>query len=322
MNDVMICVFGTDGMNRAVEGLAGAGKKLAGDLDGKLHAIIVGAADEHLMNGLTAVADRVLLSDNEELSEYQPEICLSVLEQLCRQQSPRVVLFGSDSYSQELMPVLAHRLGGGSISDGIELSAGEGTLRVTRSAYGGKATAVYEIRRFPIVVSIRSRSFDPADAGGSACEVIRPGLELPDTITTKIIERHVEKVEGIPLEDAQLIVSGGRGIGGPEGFTDVQKLADVMNAGIGGSRAACDEGWIPPTWQIGQTGKKVAPELYVAIGISGASQHLLGMADSKVIAAVNTDAEAPIFKHAAIGIVEDYRKVIPALTEKLAGMKQ
>ena len=124
------------------------------------------------------------------------------------------------------------------------------------------------------------------------------------------------------MEDAQIIVSGGRGLGGPEPFEDLKALAATINAQVAASRAACDAGWCPPTWQVGQTGKKVAPGLYLAIAISGASQHLAGMSDSKVIAAINTDADAPIFKHCRFGIVEDYRKVLPLLQAKLTSQQQ
>ena len=130
-----------------------------------------------------------------------------------------------------------------------------------------------------------------------------------------------EAQEGARLEDARVIVSGGRGLGGPEPFTQLKALADVLGAQVGASRAACDLGWAPPSWQVGQTGKKVAPELYLAVAISGASQHLIGIADAKNICAVNTDPNAPIFKHCRFGLVEDYRNVVDLLRTKLAARK-
>jgi electron transfer flavoprotein alpha subunit len=139
---------------------------------------------------------------------------------------------------------------------------------------------------------------------------------------TRIVERKSESTGEARLEDARVIVSGGRGLGGPEGFTDLQQLAAMIGGMTAASRAACDSGWCPPSWQVGQTGKKVAPGLYLAVAIRGASQHLAGMSDSKVIAAINIDADAPIFKHCSFGIVEDYRKVVPLLKEKLAALQQ
>jgi electron transfer flavoprotein alpha subunit len=145
------------------------------------------------------------------------------------------------------------------------------------------------------------------------------GLRARRSTGTKIIERHVAQQGASRLEDAQVIVSGGRGIGGPEGFREeLQPLAEILGAQMAASRAACDAGWVPPTWQVGQTGKKVAPELYLAIAITGASQHMAGISEAKNIVAINIDPEAPIFKHARFGIVDDYRKVVPQLREKLA----
>lgn len=322
MSNVTICLFGTNAYDRAAQGVAGAGQRLAAELGGKLQAIVIGGGEGDLASSLAGVAGEVLHVDAPELAEYQPEVFLGVCEQLCRQLAPRAVLFGNDTYSQELVPRLAHRLGGSSAADAAEVAPAGEWLRVTRSAYGGKATVVYELRRVPAVVSLRARSYAPPEPTGTTAAITRPEIELPSAGTTKITERHVEAQEGIPLEDAQLIVSGGRGLGGPEGFQEIQKLAQTMGAAVGSSRTACDEGWAPPTWQIGQTGKKVAPELYIAVAISGAAQHVLGMADSKVIAAINTDQDAPIFKNCSFGIVEDYRKVVPLLNQKLAELKK
>ena len=154
-------------------------------------------------------------------------------------------------------------------------------------------------------------------AGRPAGEIQRLPLGLKADERVNVLSRHVEAKEGVRLEDARLIVSGGRGLGGPEPFQQLQALAKVMGAQMAASRAACDAGWVPPSWQVGQTGKKVAPELYMAIAISGASQHIMGIADSKVICAINRDPDAPIFKHCRFGLVEDYQKVVGPLIEKL-----
>ena len=138
----------------------------------------------------------------------------------------------------------------------------------------------------------------------------------------RVVERMVAAATESRLEDARVIVSGGRGIGGPEPFKELQEIAALIGGQVAASRAACDAGWVPPSWQVGQTGKKVAPGLYLAIAIHGASQHLVGISDAKVIAAINIDPDAPIFKHCSFGIVEDYRKVIPLLREQLASRQQ
>ena len=201
----------------------------------------------------------------------------------------------------------------------MDVAAEGDAIRVTRGVYGGKAQAVIGLKRSPAVVWVRARAMAPAEAEGRAPGGIdHLAVELADDGRVKVLDRHVEAREGVRLEDARLIVSGGRGLGGPEPFEQLQALAEVMGAQMAASRAACDAGWVPPSWQVGQTGKKVAPELYMAIAISGASQHIMGIADAKVICAINTDADAPIFKHCQFGLVEDYQKVVGPLREKLS----
>lgn len=321
MSRVVICLFGSYGYDRATQGVVGAGRALADELGGELQAIVIGKAEGDLLPRLEGVANAVVMADQEELCEYQPETCLQALEQLCREASPRAVLLSNDTYSQELAPRLAHRLGGSSMADTTALRVEGDALQAERSAYGGKATVIYELKRSPVVVWLRARAFAPAEAGSEGSPATHAALDL-DAATVRIVERVVEEQQGVKLEDATLIVAGGRGLGGPEPFTELQKLADAIGAEMAASRAACDAGWVPLNWQVGQTGKKVAPELYLAIGISGASQHLLGMGDSKVIAAINTDPDAPIFKHCTFGIVEDYKNVVALLTEKVAELSK
>jgi electron transfer flavoprotein alpha subunit len=161
----------------------------------------------------------------------------------------------------------------------------------------------------------------PADASARPAgegEIEKLALDLAADDRVTLVSRQGEVKEGVRLEDARLIVSGGRGLGGPEPFKQLQQLADTIGAQMAASRAACDAGWVPANWQVGQTGKKVAPELYIAIAISGASQHIMGIADSKVICAVNRDPDAPIFKHCQFGLVEDYQKVVGPLRELLS----
>ncbi len=317
MSDVVTCLWGRAGWDRAAQGLLGAGRRLADELGGKLRTIVLGPADEALVTAAQAVADSVVIAEDETLAEYNPESYLAALTAACQKFAPRAVLLGNDAYGQELAPRLAHRLGGSAAGDAVELSVADGQLRVTRGVYGGKATAVIALMKSPGVIWVRARAMAPADAG-AAGEVERVRLGIAADPRVKAIARHVEAKEGVRLEDAQLIVSGGRGLGGPEPFQKLQALATAMGAQMAASRAACDAGWVPASWQVGQTGKKVAPQLYLAIAISGASQHVMGIADSKVICAINRDPDAPIFKHCAFGLVEDYEKVVGPLAEKLS----
>ena len=323
MNDVIICLFAAAGYTTAAQGLAGAGRRLADELGGQLRAIVLGAGAGDVASQVAGACDYVLVADQAELTEYQPETYLSALVKLCSGATPRAVLLSNDTYSQELAPRLAYRLGGSAAGDGIEARATGEALSVVRQVYGSKAQAVIELKRNPAVVWLRARSFAPAPPRATAGEINRTTLEIESDARTRIVERQREETGAARLEDARVIVSGGRGIGGPEPFnTELQPLADLLDAQMGASRAACDAGWVPPTWQIGQTGKKVAPDLYIAIALTGASQHMAGISEAKTIAAINTDPDAPIFKHCRFGIVEDYRKVVPLLREKLAALRQ
>ena len=323
MNDVVTCFFAESGYDKSAQGLAGAGRRVADELGGRLRAVVIGAGAARLALDVAPLCDTVIVADQAELANYQPETCLSALARLCSDLSPRAVLLGNDAYSQEIATRLAYRLGGSAVGDGIEVRAEGESLRVARQVYGGKAQAVIELKRAPAVVWLRARSFASAQPRETAGEITRAALELQADARTRVVERRRAETGSAPLEDAQVIVSGGRGIGGPEPFTtELRPLADLMGAQIAASRAACDAGWAPPTWQVGQTGKKVAPDLYLAIAIAGASQHMAGISEAKNIAAINIDADAPIFKHCRFGIVEDYRKVVPLLREKLAALQE
>jgi electron transfer flavoprotein alpha subunit len=291
MSDIVIIFFGL--FDRAAAGLAGLGQRLANESGGTLRAVEV------------------------DPSEYQPEGCLARLVEACR--GARAILLSNDTYSQELAPRLAYRLGGSCAGDGVDVTLAGETMRVTRQVYGGKAQAVIALKRTPGVAWLRARSFTPGELPANVTKVSAAG----DGEKTRVIERKSQAQTEARLEDARVIVSGGRGIGGPEGFAnELQPLADLLGAQMAASRAACDAGWVPPTWQVGQTGKKVAPDLYLAIAITGASQHMAGISEARNIAAINIDPDAPIFRHCRFGIVEDYRNVVPRLREKLEELQR
>jgi electron transfer flavoprotein alpha subunit len=319
MQDVVCYLWGRAGFDRAAQGILGAGRRLADSMGGKLVAVVLGPADDALTAGAQTIADTVVLIEDALLGEYHPENFLTALTTVCKRLQPKAVLLGNDTYSQELAPRLAHRLGGSAAGDAVEVASDGGPLRVTRGVYGGKATAVIGLARSPGVAWVRARAMEPASASGRPPgDVQRLQLGLQADERVKVISRHAEAKEGVRLEEARLIVSGGRGLGGPEPFKELQALAKVIGAQMAASRAACDAGWVPPSWQVGQTGKKVAPQLYIAIAISGASQHIMGIADSKVICAINRDPDAPIFKHCRFGLVEDYQKVVGPLRDRLS----
>jgi electron transfer flavoprotein alpha subunit len=319
MNDVVICLISSSGFDRAAQGLAGAGRQLAENLGTQLKAVVLSAQSTAVAEEVAQVVDEVIVVDQ---GEYQPEAALSALAHVCNQLSPGAVLFGNDTYSQEITPRLAYRLGGAAVGDVVEVTVHEHSLRVARQVYGGKARALIELKRKPAILWTRSRSFAPANRLSEPGKITEFSLDLPSDTRTRIVERKRESQTEQRLEEARIIVSGGRGIGGPEPFNDELKpLAELLGAQLAASRAACDAGWVPPTLQVGQTGKKVTPDLYLAIAITGASQHMAGISEAKNIAAINTDPDAPIFKHCRFGIVEDYRKVVPLLRQKLIALQ-
>jgi electron transfer flavoprotein alpha subunit len=210
-------------------------------------------------------------------------------------------------------------LKGGFVADYIdfELEAASGQLRFARQAYGGKAMAAVQPKTFPIVATAKPRVMEPtATQGGRTGEEIQVEIALePSQMKTRLLEMIKEEVAGVKLEDAKIVVSGGRGLRGPEGFKILEQLAQVLKGAVGASRAATDAGWVPPSWQVGQTGKSVSPELYLAFGISGATQHVAGISGAKNIVAINTDPEAPIYKVAQLGVVGDWKAVATKLIE-------
>jgi electron transfer flavoprotein alpha subunit len=318
MKDIVICLFAAAGFDKSAQGLAGAAQRLAGESGGSVHAILLGREAKALAPKVTPFVQTVLLADKEELDDYQPEACLDILVQACRQLAPSTILLSSDTYSQEIAPRLAHRLGGSAVGDGIGLNMKDGALRVTRLVYGGKAQAVIEMKRYPAVIWLRTRTFAPATVCAALGEIKAMAITLNGDVRSRIVERKCEDTGELRLEDARVIVSGGRGVGGAEPFNnELRPLAELLGAQLAATRAACDAGWVPASWQVGQTGKHVAPDLYLAIGLSGASQHLAGISDAKNIAAINIDPEAGIFKYCQFGIVGDYRKVVPLLRQRL-----
>ncbi len=264
-------------------------------------------------------ADKVLLASDGTLGEFRVEPYAALLEEAVADLEPGIVLMAATFRGRELGPALAVRLETGCIADCIELGFEDGQLMATRPIYAGKLMSRCMIpERKPQILTTRVRAFgrpDPEpDRDGEVVE-LEPALG-EDEIATKVAG-FKESEGGVSLADAGIIVSGGRGVGGPEGYGPLRELAEVLNAALGASRAAVDAGWIPYEHQVGQTGKTVNPDLYIACGISGAIQHLAGMRTSKVIVAINKDAEAPIFKVADYGLVEDLFDVVPALKEAL-----
>ena len=260
-------------------------------------------------------ADRAIVCDDATLADFRAEPYIALLTKIAQDAQPDVVMAGASTRGRDVSSGLAVELETGSIVDCTALDEQDGQLIATRPVYAGKllANVIVPAKR-PIVITTRSRAFAMPAATGQTGEVIAVAPVLSeDQIVSKVTGFAVEGEGEVSLNDARIIVSGGRGVGGPDGFKPVAALAKALGGALGASRAAVDAGWIPYKNQVGQTGKTVSPDLYIACGISGAIQHQAGMRSAKVIVAINKDADAPIFKLARYGVVGDLFQIVPAL---------
>lgn len=303
------------------------GRRLTADLGGQLALGLVGnglagASQEGIAHG----ADRVFTVEDQLLTDFQLELYLEALANLCRTVQPRILLMPRTEIGRDAASRLAVRLGVSLAQDCLEVRCDPSSknLLATRPVYGGNAMAIVRCTGIPQFATIRPRVYDPlpADAQRQG-EVVPIRVTLdPSVAKTLVVSVARDETAGIKLEDARVIVAGGRGLGGPDAFRPLEQLANVLGAGIGASRAAVDSGWVPYSWQIGLTGKTVAPELYITVGISGASQHMAGCSGAKCIVAINKDREANIFKQAKYGVVGDWQKILPALTAAVRDLLQ
>jgi len=302
--------------------LLGKGKELAQALAGRVCSVALGRTTEKLAKEAFAYgADRVYAIDDPVLSHYRTQAYLHGMEKLVHKYRPQIIIFGATTMGRDLAGAGATTLRTGLTADctGLTIEAERKLLEQTRPAYGGNimATILTETRR-PQMATVRPRVFPmPPRDDAHKGEVVREPLGLKEEdVAVRLVEYlREEESEVTRIEDANILISGGRGLGGPEGFKVLEELAEAIGGCVSGSRAAVDQGWIEQSRQVGQTGKTVRPRLYIACGISGAIQHLVGMQTADVIIAINRDPNAPIFGVATYGIVGDYRDVVPALTK-------
>jgi len=300
--------------------MLGAARKLAGGLNEEVGAVLIGsgvagAAAEAASFG----ADKVYVVDDALLKDYRTDAYVAVAEKVVKQVNPRVILAGQTTIGRDLAPRLAFRLNVAATMDCVDLAIDAGKLQMTKPVYGGNARAIFTTDLAPAVATVRAKAMSAlAPDASKKAEVVTVAAGLDAAgIRTNVLQKVVAEVEGIKLEDAPVVVTGGRGIGGPDGFKQLEALARVLKGALGASRPPCDNGWVPETIQIGLTGKIVSPDVYIAVALSGSSQHLAGCSGSKNIIAINRDPEANIFKEARYGVVGDWKKVIPAFTAKV-----
>jgi electron transfer flavoprotein alpha subunit len=301
--------------------LLGAGSRLAAAMGGELSAVLIGSSAGGLAPEAVAYgAQKVYVAEDLILQEYSTEPYLIALEKVVRQTAPEIILLGQTTAGRDLAPWLAFHLNTGATMDclALEIDAASRRLLMTRPVYGGNAQAVQVCETSPQIATVRAKAMAPLDIDSSRQgQIIKVAAGIdPAALKTKVIERYLEGAGGVKLEDARVVVSGGRGMGGAAGFQQLAQLAALLKGAVGATRPPCDKKWASDTQQIGLTGKVVSPDLYIAVGISGASQHLSGFSSAKVIVAVNKDKEASIFKVAHYGIVADWKAVLPALTAR------
>ncbi|MGI6211588.1 MAG: electron transfer flavoprotein subunit alpha/FixB family protein [Anaerovoracaceae bacterium] len=306
--------------------LLNPGRELAEKQGGSLMAVVIGQnIDEAVRQAGEQGADKIYVIEGEEFARYTTDAYTNALEYLIEKYGPKTLLIGATTFGRDLGPRLSCRLQSGLTADCTGLAVGDdGIMQWTRPAFGGNLMATIVCPNgVPQVGTVRPGVFKKQPPVESHAEIIREDFHVPpEKIRTHLIEVIKDAAEEIvDLEGADIIVSGGRGTGGPEGFKPVYELAEALGATVGASRAAVDSGWISYAHQVGQTGKTVAPKLYIACGISGAIQHLAGMSGSDYIVAINRDPDAPIFEVANYGIVGNMFNVLPALTEEVRKLK-
>ena len=301
--------------------LLAAGRRLRETLGGDVGAALMGAeVGDTASAAFSHGADVVYAVEDPLLAEPSTDAVVAALHEVCRRVDPDVVLVGRSEVGRDAGPRLAFRLGVGVAQDCIDIDADPETMRVvaTRPTYGGNALAKVTFPGSgPQVAVVRLKAFEPTEpdlARDGEVVTIEPKLDA-SVVRSRLVETVRSESEGVRLEDAPVVVSGGRGLGGPEPFEVLEELARVLEGAVGASRAVCDAGWLDHGYQVGLTGKTITPDLYITVGISGASQHMAGCSGARHIVAVNRDADANIFKSASFGVVGDWSKVVPSFLE-------
>jgi len=290
------------------------GRRIADQMGCELAVLVLGHNIEDISKELGQFgADRIILADDPSLVEYLPDAYGNVVADVINKETPDVVILGASTQGKDIAARLSARLDAPLVTDCVAVRFENNELTATRYMYGGKILADVVLDGTPQILAIRPNALIIANADGRG-SIEKIEVDIGSTVV-KFIEKNLEtgKVE---LTEADIVVSGGRGMGGPD-FSALEELAKLLNGAVGASRSAVDEGWRSASDQVGQTGKVVSPNLYIACGISGAIQHLAGMSSSKVIVAINKDPEAPIFSKADYGIEGDLFEIVPSISEEI-----
>jgi electron transfer flavoprotein alpha subunit len=296
----------------ALEG-AGAAASLAKSLGGEAHGVVTGANAAAIAASASACGvGTIHVVEDASLATTLPSAHARAVAAVAKAIGATHLLFPATVRGRDLLGLVAGRLGAGVAADATSIDTAGGAVKIVRPVYAGKAVQVVSVAKTPFCIGLRPNAFSPAAGGAAATTVahVAPPAAANDPV---VRETKAPETQSVDLTEAAIVVSGGRGLKAPEHFRLIEELAAALGGVVGASRAVVDAGWRPHAEQVGQTGKTVSPKLYVAVGISGAIQHLAGMSSSKCIVAINKDPEAPIFKLADYGIVGDAFEVVPAL---------
>ena len=289
-------------------------------------ALLSDALGDAAQEAIAAGADQVYTVEDALLAQPQIDLYLAAHQAVCAACEPDIVLLSRTDMGRELAPRLACRLGVSLLQDclQLEIEADSGRLIATRPVYGGSVLAKVRSTGSPQVAALRPKVCEPLEPDASRQGEVTPVDATLDASMAKvtIVRQEISESAGVKLEDANIVVSGGRGLGGPAPFTELEELAGLLGAGIGASRAAVDAGWVPANWQIGLTGRTITPDLYLTVGISGASQHMAGCSNAKVIVAINKDSEANIFRESRYGVVGEWESVLPGLIQGIRDLQK
>jgi len=324
--DVWVLAEYADGRPRKITyELLGKARSLAEELGGQVVALALGSGIQETSQDLGAHgADVVRVADDPLLGQYTTDAYLAVIEPIVATEQPFLLLVGSTASGRDLAPRLAARMDAGIVTDCAAIDLDRDQVEVTRPVMTRKALARVAFRGEGLRIAVvLPNIFPPAAPDPSRLpEVLPVSVTVdPATVRTQVLEVKAIARETLPLTEADIIVSGGRGLRGPENFSILEELAQALGAAVGSSRPPVDSGWVPHDYEIGQTGKTVNPQLYIACGISGAPQHLAGMSGSRWIVAINKDPQAPIFSIASYGVVGDLFQVLPLLTEEVRKLR-
>lgn len=325
---ILICGEAIDGrITTITKELVNIGRGLSEHLNQPLRLLLIGQSLQEEASEIASLGPDVYLVDDVPFAESIPERRVAIIAEVYQKAVPSIIIFGQTDMGRDVAPRLAAKLKAAVCMDCVDMTIDPetGSLFLTKPVYGGNAMAIWASSDHkPQIVTVRPRAVVPAEPDTSRKgEIIPLTVEIDSPVfKSKLLESVKEEAKGVKLEEAKVVVAGGGGIGGSEGFKLLEELAQVLGGALGISRVPCDEEWMPANLEIGQTGHVVSPDLYVAVGISGAPQHLAGCSGSKCIVAINKNNEAHIFKEADFGIVEDYQKVIPPLIEKIKTLKK